>query len=219
LKPFTFALGFALTLAQSASAASLTFFHDTAPMAAPNTDYFTLRQFDTSLGTLDSIVLDVTGSATASIMVFNSNTGVEAFTAATASLPFTVTGPGPTIVISMAVAGPLAGTAAIGINNFGGNIATFSNSTAVAPANYSLYEGAGSSLGSFSAVTSAGNYAGSANSGVLFGGSATIGGRSSITYTYTPLAATPEVGSMLLLGSALLGLGAWKRLRNNANNP
>ena len=58
------------------------------------TDPFTLKGFNTALGTLTSVVMGYASTITTSISVHNSNkTSAQSFTSATASVPVTITGP------------------------------------------------------------------------------------------------------------------------------
>jgi hypothetical protein len=80
-------------------------------------------------------------------------------------------------------------------------------------ADLSEYEGGGSD--SFSVVSAGGTYGGSASPGVFFSGNATASGVTTITYTYSVVSATPEPTTMVLFGSALVGLGLLrKRIRS-----
>jgi hypothetical protein len=73
----------------------------------------------------------------------------------------------------------------------------------------------GSTADSYSVVVGGGNFSGTSVPGVFFGGSATAGGTSTITYTFTDaVSEAPEPATTAMMSGALLGLGLLgKRLR------
>ena len=211
-----FLLTLAATMAVGGSSlfgGTISFSHTTSTGAVPFTDNFTLQEFDTTLGTLTGITITLSDTATAEVDVFNSTSTAQGFTNATASIPLNLTGPASVSVNTTAVAGPIAGTANPGVNAFPGIPGTGSGSTNVASANFGSYEGVGTTFASFSVASSTGNFSGTSVPGVFFGGSATVGAVTTITYTYTPSTGTPEPSTMALLGSSLLGVGFIARKR------
>ena len=201
----------ALGLTAFANADTLIFSHVTASQSAPFSDAFTLGGFQ--VGTngvaltaiLNSITIGLTETTTASVNIFNATASPQAYSNANSSVPIAVTGPGPTSLNFNAVAGPFSGTAAVGQSVIPGSPVTQTTSVNVLAANFGLYT-SGPTV-SLTFATSTGAYSGSAVPGVFFGGDATSGGTVTITYNYTVPSTTPEPASMLLLGSALVGMG------------
>jgi hypothetical protein len=187
------------------------------PIAAtPFTYNFTLPAFNTALGTLTGLDLDLTVTATASVQVDNLDGVSHPFSNATASIPLTVTGPAGLFVTATYNAGPFSGTAAPGLNILPGTKGTASNSTSVGSADFSHYEGSTPIALSYLADAPYGSYGGSGAPSVLFfGGSASAGGTFEVAYTY---AAVPEPATwaMMSLGFAGIGVTAFRSKRNSA---
>jgi len=201
-------LALLVAMSASASAATVSYSHTTPTSAAPFTDNFTLQKFDTTLGALTGILINFSTATTAEVDVFNSTGVAQNFTNATAVVPLSLTGPAGATVNANATAGPISGVANTGFNAFTGITGNSSASLTILPGNFAAYSGIGTTTAAFSVVAGTGTFSGTSIPGVFFGGSATAGGSSSITYTYTT--GTPEPATMGLLGSALLGLGFLK---------
>ena len=211
---------FLLLVAAAASSfgAQISFSHTTPNSTTPFTDPFSLSKFDPALGTLTGILIDFSATEYATVSVFNFTGINQAFTNGTASVPLVLTSPSGPVSVT-AVAGPLAGTVAPGtVASFPGATGTVIAPTLnVAAAMFGLYTGTGGTTLSFNVSGSNGTYSGSAAPGVFFGGSASAGGVTTITYNYTTaLTSTPEPATMSLFGSALFGLSLMK-LRSRKN--
>jgi hypothetical protein len=182
---------------------SETFTHITPVEVVPFTDDFTLTSFNTALGTLKSITIDLSSTGFASVQIANLTGKVQAFSNATASLPLVATGPDGVTVFTTTAAGPFSGTvgAALGPYVFSGPSVTSSSSISVAPGLFSTYETVGPVNLQFSTASQGGTFGGSGNEFVFFGGSGDLSAVTSVTYTYAP---TPEPA---FLGVLSLGLG------------
>lgn len=200
-------IGFAWSA--SAQANTISYSHTTTSQAVPLSDSFSLNGFDPSLGILTGVTLELDTSATAEVDILNFSGSPESFSNATATIPVTATGPGPTLVTNNLMAGPISGTASIlypGTNQYPGNPANDNNSTSVAPADFGPYIGVGPIvLVDVSANT--GSYQGTGNN-LFYGGSAVAGAVTTVTYTYTVV---PEPASMGLILAGLPLLAARRR--------
>jgi hypothetical protein len=170
------------------------------------TDNFTLTSFDTNLGALTGITIDLVSTGTANVSVINISGSANTFSDATVSIPLTVSGPaGITPLVTITGDGPVAGTVGSG---FGPYIFTGVPTTSSATENvdaglFSEFESVGPVALNFSAAAETGTFGGS-GTGVLFSGTGDISAVTSITYTYTPNTVTPEPA---LLGVVSLCLG------------
>ena len=194
----------------------------------------TLAQFNPTLGTLQSVVLSITGTESAVVTVQNSNLTAQAFTNATAAVPVSITGPSGLVASSIVTAGPFSGTVPAAVVyslpapfpptvTVNGTISsaplTGTSPTGmanVAPADFHFYVGTGLSTISLSFTALQASFGGSANPGVYFGGNASAGALVSITYTYLPsMTVVPEPATFVALASGLVCLGL-VRLRRKA---
>lgn len=207
--------GAALLAATAANAATVSYSHTSANSTAPYTDSFTLPAFNAALGTLTGVSVSFSASGSASIDVVNGNTTARAFSNATAVVTATITGPASLSQQVSLSAGPVADTVAArpgGPGTFGTFSAsglTVTGSASANPANLAAYTNPPAAVNlNFSVDFSDGNYTGTAGSGVFFGGSANVGGITTITYTYDaappPPPPVPAPATLALFG---LGLG------------
>jgi hypothetical protein len=203
-----------VTLASSAAMANvISFSHTTATTATPFSDTFTLSNFNTSLGTLTGVAVTLSYTTTGEVDVFNSTVSPQAFTNATSSVPLTLTAPAGLTSSANAVAGPINGVANPGFNAFTGIPGSGTLTVNVLPANFLSFEIPPAALtSSFTVAAGTGLFSGNSVQGVFFGGSATAGGTTTVTYTYTvPSSGAPEPATAALMGGALIGLGLLRK--------
>ena len=167
---------------------------------APFRSTFTLPKFNDDLGTLTAITLSLTATTQASITIFNLNADDEPFTDAAAEIPLTVNGPASTAIVATPTATVASGTAVPGLNRFPGLSGSASSSIIVPLSGFAAYTGVGSDTATFTASAGKGSYSGTGNVGLLFGGSAVIGGTATITYTFVAAGTAPEPSALALMG-------------------
>jgi hypothetical protein len=198
-----------VAMASSAAMADLiSFSHTTPSQAAPFTDTFTLPGFDASLGTLNSVTIQLAYTTTAELDVVNVTGAPQAFTDGTATTFLTLAGPDGLALTTNAVAGPINGVADPGETSFPGLTGGGTLTITVPDGDFSAFEiPPAASTDSYSVEGALGSYNGSSVDGVFFGGSASAGGISTVTYDYTaPVSSVPEPTAMALLGSVLVAL-------------
>lgn len=199
----------ALVLAFSASsllAGTVSYSHTTPTQTAPFTDNFTLSDFDPTLGnTLTGITISLSYNTTGEVDIFDNSSLAVVFTNATTSTPLAVNAPGSLTITTNAVAGPVSGTADPKVvTTFPGLTGSGMPSLVVPMADWSLFEGTG--FATFS-LTASGPNASILPPPLLVGGNTTVGGITTITYSFASTSEIPEPATMGLIGSALLGIG------------
>jgi hypothetical protein len=185
--------------------------------------------FNSSLGTLTSVTLELTTTDTVSSEVVNINSTPEVVTNASASFPLTIYGPPTTtsppydlttyLATTTITAGPYTGIAApdFATTVMGTQGGTTDSGIVPVPmadwlGNWET-PGGGVSGTNILFASGAGNYLGSAGSGVFFGGVASVSGTLTLIYTYQSNG-TPEPGALaLLLASASVSLVGIRRRR------
>jgi hypothetical protein len=185
----------------------------TPPFVTP----LTFNGFNTALGTLTSVDLILTSTATVDVEIYDLNfTGPASpisFTQAEATFPVIATSalaPGDQALTTSEsmTAGPFSGTAVSGLNDFPGMPATGTASQSVTAASQlNAYETTPTFTVSVQSVT--GTYSGSYTapgdgSGLYFGGSALEGGSVTVEYDYIP-AAVPEPSTWFAACSIVAG--------------
>jgi hypothetical protein len=200
------------------ASASLVFTNSIAQRVS--TDYLgglsvALPQFDTTLGTLNSIVLTVATNEVANVGVSNFSGTDYAFTNGNASVSLITSGPGGFFDFLTTTATVASGTALTGqVTNFSGLTGSNSATFNIASSNFASYEGLGLSNMTFNALVTSTNFSGSSaapSNALFFGGGANLGVDVTITYDYT--SAAPEPASIALIGTAITGIGVVRRRR------
>jgi hypothetical protein len=218
VKSCLFAILGTLVLATGASASIISFSATIPTLGASSTSQVNLTKFNTNLGTLTGVTLELDPTAHAIEQIINLTGGPATFSNAMTTVGFTLTGPDGTHVPLLLVAGPFSGTALTGTTSNPGNTVTGVFTADVSPLNLAFYEGTGPLA--LTAATSSASSTGSHGTLVAggfnffgFGGDAAAGGTARVTFTFAPTTTAPEPATLGLLGSALLGLGAISRLR------
>jgi hypothetical protein len=195
-----------------------TWTHVTPQTQIQFTDTFTLPAFDTALGTLTGIQIKLTTNSFASVKVVNSGDSARNYSNAIATVPLQTMGPGGTTVTVNTSAGPFAGTAAANhVTTIAGLTNTNSNSVFVPFADFALYKNPPSGLLlSFHTLGLSGTYSGidvESSGDLSFGGSAKLGGTTTLIYTYDAVT-TPEPTMFGALAIGMAGLGFVARRRS-----
>ena len=185
----------------------------------PYTFDFTANQFNSALGTLNSVSITVTTSILGVVQVINISPTAENFAGATVSVPVSLTGTTANTsgidIMTTATTLPQGGTVgAAPSGSFTKDTLPGMSATSMATANPAVgnFIGNGSADLGFAFHVQPGSYSGSAAPGlVFFGGSAQANAMVEIVYNYTP-SAVPEPASMSLLGIGIAGFIAFRRI-------
>jgi hypothetical protein len=204
-------------VASGVQAASISYSHVTTAQSIPFTDIFQLPAFAASLGTLTGIEIKLETDGTATVEVKNFTSGPLDFVNATASLPISANGPAGATTSQTLIAGPAAGTVpgqvgmVPGATSVSGLMAMAMSSVNVPSIDWPSYTTPpGTVTLQFSVIAGKGTYTGTADTGVFFGGSAIVGGTTTLTYFYDPVS-IPAPAALAIFGLGLLGLGLTRR--------
>ena len=224
----SFALG---TVALGAQAQTTETFHESfTGGTVPFSDAINYHLFNTALGTLTNVSIDLTSTINGIVVVNNYSADLPqtdftnipgSFTNGEAQVPLTLTGPPSSTLYVSTTATALAGSGSVDLSNdptdYPDTPSTTTSSTYdVLSSAFSNYEKAGGGLSSTTVDVTAtsGIFQGTTSDYLSFGGSATVTGLVNITYTYTPAATTPEPGSVaLLVASGAVSLVGLRRRR------
>jgi len=185
----------------------------------PYQDDCTISAFNTSLGTLQSVTLQITGvGGTVIPEQSNNSAGALTFTnsVATIDLSFAELGSLTELVDVSQISSACAGTVAANSTNTTCASTPFSSlsSASEADTNLSFYETGGlvTLVGNGELFSASGNGGVGSAGHIFFGGDGTIGGELTVTYNFTSGSA-PEPATMAMAGGLLLGLAALARKR------
>ena len=190
----------------------------------PSTNYagglpVSVTKFDTSLGTLNSVVISIATNESATVQISNFYQPQQdfAFTNAVATVGLLVTGPALYFSLLSTSATQASGTAfQTSVTSFPGLTGSaFSTPVTEPSANFGTFEGAGLATMNFTALVTGATFGGSSSApggALFFGGSASLGVDVTVAYDYTPFSA-PEPAGIALIGTAIAALGIARRRR------
>ena len=184
---------------------------------------FTLPDFNTSLGTLESVDITLSIKSCSTLEVYNTSSNPQAFSNASLTLFGSITGPDNTVLNTTLDAMLPSGLAQSGINSISTGKNTASTQESPAAAQLGLWENQTSGVIDFSYTKGNPTFEGTDVGGdnLLFGGNLKGFGDVTVEYTYlsdaTPPLATPEpsgkyLSSMAAGAMALMLFGLRRRL-------
>jgi hypothetical protein len=191
----------------------------TGNFTVSNPDVLTFNTFNTALGTLNDVIITVSTTSNAEIEIFDLAGTTQSYTQASASVPTVVSGGGLTVTSTntASTGGGIAEPNNPGPNptNIAGLLTSTSQTSGVVttPSVLALFSTGGA--GTISLGAGLGSAAYSANAvypgQLFFGGTADVDTQVTVQYDYTIVSSTPEPTTMLLFGSALVGLGVMRK--------
>jgi hypothetical protein len=186
-----------------------------SPVGLGTTEDLSLGKFDTSLGTLDSITIDLFSENTVQSEIINFTTGNLPYTSTSTTFADTVTALNGLTTSVTASAGPFSGTAsARSVTVDGSSTPTSANSSAaVAPGDFPLYEGVGPQTFDVSVLVGEPFIEGS-GACLAFAGLGSSYGSVEVIYSY---ASVPEPGTGWagFAASVFSGIWGFARLRRS----
>lgn len=144
------------------------------------------QQFDASLGTLTKTNWSMATSLTVTSEVLNITNTEQPVWNITLTVPISFVISGPATVITVAEAGPYTGIVNPGINLNTGPTATSTASLDVLPQSLGMYSSQIPTTGTITVLANTQTASGQSESGVFYGGTATVAATIVLTYTYTP---------------------------------
>ncbi len=197
-----------------AQAQTQTFSFDITEQDIPFSESFTLPGFDPALGTLTGVEIISDVTLNASVDVINVTDDDEAVTAATASVPFEVTGPAGLDIDQTLSVGPFDGTAVANSTTTLGSGSTTESASATFTDAADLAMYTTDSTLDFEFSGSAATFGGVGTPGAtFFGGSASALGTVTVVYTFIPI---PEPSSLVLVGLGGVALLAGRKVLRRA---
>lgn len=198
-----------------------TFTIPTQSISPPFTDNFSFLGFDSSLGTLTGVTITVQATASETVRIFNIDSVSHTYSNATYSAPLNISasatgGYTQSFNNTLTTSPSTSGTSLPGLTVISFPGITVNSSTAIASGNLHFYNSNGNI--SFGATGGPGVSGGSTSSDdIFFGGSASVGGKVTLTYTFVTAVPEPTSSAMFGIGIVLaVGLG-WGRRRRELN--
>ncbi len=205
-----------LLLFQSVASANTLSYTATVPTQATDfTQSVSLQQFDSTLGTLNSVVVELGGQFTITSLTFTNNSPTTQVFTTSSGIKFSLSGVGIAFNTGASLAVDVNGGSNISLNggqtsiDYAQPIGTLANSGTktggVAPANFAAYQGNGTVAFDFFTQTTTTFFGGGGN--ISFNQSTVAGGTVKITYNYTavPEPVVPVFSGLLVVGFALVG--------------
>jgi hypothetical protein len=181
-----------------------------APGAGTFTQNLDFQKFDSNLGLLQSIAVDLVGSGYAILNLFNFDTHLVSYTASTSG-DIQVAALGLLGVLANITTGQVSGAAAIGFTNINSSTQSFDVSGAMSPAQFATYTGTGTAnllltIGPWLVTNTFGPHAAGTTAS---GGDGDVAGTVSVTYTYDDSYAVPvpEPSTLAVFGTGIFLLG------------
>jgi hypothetical protein len=202
--------------AQSVESFDVVFANMNSPIIANATDSFVIPEFDTNLGTLQSVSLTLNSTLIGYAKVQDIGGSPGNFSNASADFStsgnnITLSGPDGLIEIAHPVITGFSGSVGAGSSAMSTGISNVFSATAL-DSNLAPYENAGGgSLSEALTLSGLGTFGGTqiGSQQVFFGGEATASGDLSVKYTFAPI---PEPSSYaVFFGAAALGLALLRR--------
>lgn len=188
-----------------------------APSFTTNLPY---NLFDSNLGTLTGVTVELTTASTATVTIANLTGTPQSYTNASAVFPLTVTGPpGSTTYVSTSISATSAGGTVAPNSSVNIPVTGTSDSGAIPIPNvpsttwptYFEAPGGGTDTFPFVFTASAGTYSVTGGD-LLVGGSGSVGGTVTLVYTYQATGTVPEPGTWaLVVASAGVSIAGLRR--------